>query len=234
MPTTCWSPIRGRAMRVTKLNACGQWTAGPKMTVVSGGFVSVQLSMQYEDGEQTRKKNANGDICLSDPGKPALAQIDAEISFCGVDPDMYNIITGNPLVIDRNGDAVGIRVGEKVESYWALEVWTDVSGGDCGEDGAVPYGYLLLPLLFGGRIGDMTVEETAMDLTLSSSTKRGSLWGAGPYAVELHDAAVPEDPAEPGGLLEEIGPKDHMHLGLTLVPPPTEACGATALVPITP
>ena len=234
MPTTCWSPIRGRAMRVTKLNACGQWVAGPKVKVESDGFVSVQLSPQYEDGEQTRKKNANGEICVSDPGKPALAQIDVEIAFCGVDPDIYNIITGNPVTVDRAGNASGMRVREKVESYWALEVWTDVSGAACDLDGDVPYGYLLLPYFFGGRIGDMTVEEAAMDLTLSSSTKRGSLWGVGPYAVELNDDTDPEDPGVAGPLLEAIGPKDHMHLGVTLVPPPAAVCGATALVPITP
>lgn len=232
MPTTCWSPIRGRAMRVTKLNACGEWSAGPKMMAVSEGFVSVQLSFQYEDGEQTRKKSANGELCVVDPGKPALAQIDAEINFCGVDPDLWNIISGNPLVVDRNGDATGLRIGERVDSNWALEVWTDVSGAACGEDDEVPYGYLLLPFLFGGKIGDLTVEEAAMDLTLSSSTKRNSLWGVGPYGVTYHDGTLPADPPVVGALLEAIGPKDHMHMDVVLVPPPTGACGAAALTPI--
>lgn len=233
MPTTCWSPIRGRAMRVTKLNACGAWTAGPKAVAVSDGFVSVQMSFQYEDGENTRKKNANGDICLSDPGKPALAGIDAEINFCGVDPDLWGIISGNPLVMNRDGDATGLRIGEKVESYWALEVWTDLSGAGCGEDGEVPYGYLLLPFLFGGRVGDMTVEEAAMDLKLTSSTRRDSQWGVGPYDVTLADGAGPSDPPVPSPLLTAIGARDHMHMDVTLVAPPTAACGATALVPVT-
>lgn len=233
MPTECWAPIRGRAMRLTRLNACGAWTAGPLMTLATGGFVSVGLSFQYEDGEQTRKKNANGDICQSDPGKPALAQIDAEINFCGIDPDAYNIITGNPLVVDREGKATGLRIGEKVNSNWALEVWTDVSGATC-EGADVPYGYLLLPWFFGGRIGDMTVEEAAMDLTVSSSTKRGSQWGVGPYAVTLKDGAAPEDPGVPSPLLTPILATDHMHMDIVLVPPPVAACGATTLTPVAP
>lgn len=232
MPTTCWQPIRGRAMRVTKLNACGAWSAGPKSSAISEGFVSVQMSFQYEDGEKTRKKNANGDIWANDPGKAALSQIDAEINFCGVDPDLWNIISGNPLVVDRNGDATGMRIGEKVESYWALEVWTDLVNAGCGEDELPPYGYLLLPFLFGGRVGDLKVEEAAMDLTLSSSTKRDSQWGVGPYAVTLKDAVVPADPGLPSPLLTAIGARDHMHMDLTLVPPPVGVCGAATLTPI--
>lgn len=230
MPTTCWAPIRGKAMRVTRLNACGAWEAGPLMKIESDGYVSVNLSPQYEDGTQTRRKNANGNLCHVDNGRAALAQIDAEISFCDVDPDMWNIISGNPLVSDRAGTATGLRIGEKVDSNWALEVWTDVMGAAC-TDGDVPYGYLLLPWLSGGRIGDMSVQEEAMDLTLSSSTKRGSLWGVGPYNVTLADAAVPEDPPVPSKLLTPIGPTDHMHMDVVYVPPPTitQACGATAL-----
>lgn len=232
MPTTCWSPIRGRAMRVTKLNACGAWVAGPKTVVVSDGFVSVQMSPQYEDGEQTRRKNANGRLCNTDPGRSALAQIDVEINFCGVDPDMWSIISGQTLVVDRAGNATGLRIGETVESYWALEVWTDLMGAGCGEDGAVPYGYLLLPFLFGGRVGDFSVEEAAMDLTLSSSTRRDSGWGVGPYNVTLEDAVDPEDPGVPSPLLTAVGALDHLIMDTTYVAPPTAACGATALVPV--
>lgn len=231
MPTECWDPIRGRALRVTKLNACGAWVAGPKMVVTSGGFVSVGLKFQYEDGEKTRKKNAAGDLCLSDPGKAALGAIDVEINLCGVDPDLWSIISGQPLVVDRNGDSTGVRIGEVVNSNWALEVWTDIGSAACSEDGAVPYGYLLLPFMYGGRVGDMSVEEKAMDLTLSSSTKRGSSWGVGPYEVTLADAVDPDDPGVPSVLLDPIGTKDHMHMDLTFVPPPVAVCGATALVP---
>jgi len=223
MPTTCWPSIRGRAMRITRLNACGVPVVGLKSVIVSGGFVSVSMSPQYEDGEQTRKKNAAGELCVVDPGVPALAQIDTEIAFCDVNPDIWNVVTGQPLVLDGDSTAVGIRVGESVQSAWALEVWTDISGVACG---ATPmYGYFLLPFLFNGRLGDFTIEEAAMDLTLSSSTKRGSGWGVGPYDVVLDALDAP------GPLLTAIGPKDHMHLQATTVAPPTipADCGATEL-----
>lgn len=234
MPTECWAPIRGRAMRLTRLNACGQWVAGPLNTLTTGGFVSVGLSFQYEDGEQTRKKNANGDLCHSDNGKSSLAQIDAEINFCGIDPDAYNIITGNPLSVDRTGKATGLRISETVNSNWALEVWTDLGGAGCGEDGLVPYGYLLLPWFYGGRIGDMTVEEAAMDLTVTSSTKRLHQWGVGPYNVTLKDGAAPEDPGVVSPLLTPLLSTEPMLMDITLVPPPAPACGATTLTPVTP
>lgn len=229
MPTECWAPIRGDAIRVTRLNSCGVPIIGPKSQVVSDGFVSVGLSFQYEDGEQTRKKAASGDIWASDPGKPALAAIDADINMCGVDPDLYEIITGNPLVMDRAGTATGLRIGERVRSFWALEVWTDLMGAPCDEGALAPYGYLLLPFFFGGRLGDMTVEEAAMDLSLTSSTKRGNGWGVGPYDVTLHDDAVPTDPGVPGPLLTPMDPREHMHMDVVYVPPPTAACGAIAL-----
>lgn len=210
-------------MRITRNNACGVPVIGPKSVVVSSGFVSVQMSPQYEDGEATRKKSASGELCVVDPGIPALAQIDAEINFCGVNPDIWNIVTGQPLVLDGDSNAVGIRIGESVQSAWGLEVWTDISGVACG---ATPlYGYFLLPFLFNGRLGDFTIEEAAMDLTLSSSTKRGSGWGVGPYDVVLDET----DAAGP--LLTAIGAKDHMHMQATAVAPPTVPadCSAVAL-----
>lgn len=232
MPTTCWSSIRGRVMRFTRLNTCGAPVAGAKNTLVTGGFVSVSMSPQYEDGESTRKKNAAGELCLVDNGKAALAQIDTEINFCDINPDAWNIVTGQPLVLDLDGNAVGLRIGETVSSNWALEVWTDVPGVECDEEGLTPYGYFLLPFLFDGKIGDFTIEETAMDLSLTSSTKRGSGWGLGPYNVDLNEPELPATEPIPGKLLTPIGPKDHFDMHVTYVAPPAipADCSATALV----
>jgi hypothetical protein len=64
-----------------------------------------------------------------------------------------------------------------------------------------------------------------MDLTLPSSTKRGSGWGVGPYDIVMDELAAPVP------LTTAIGPRDHMHFQMTSVPQPTVPtdCGAVAL-----
>lgn len=231
MPTNCWPSIRGLAMRVTKVDACGNPVAGPKSSLISDGFISISLSPQYEDGEETRTKNAAGLICINDKADDQLVRFEVEASLCGVNPDLFTLVTGQAVVLNAAGDAVGNRFsGTTISTGYALEVWTDIPSAAC-ESGDQPFGYFLLPFLKGGRIGDFTIEEAAANFTLTSSTRQGSGWGVGPYDVVMNEGAG-AGPAVPGPLVEAIGSKDHFHMEQTTVAPPTVTadCAAKALV----
>ncbi|SNT13761.1 hypothetical protein SAMN05443665_101722 [Actinomadura meyerae] len=224
--TTCWNSVRGRRMRVTRLDACGIPIPGDCSQVVTDGFISVEFSPEIAEGEEIEVRKADGTLCISDQGCPELKWINIEAQFCAVDPDLFSLMTGYETVLDYAGEAVGNRISSEVQcdEGFALELWSDVPGQACGETGAKPWGYFLLPWLVSGIIGDFTIENDGTTFTFTARTKVGSGWGVGPYDVDPVDAAN-----TPGPLLTPIGPTDHLDLHLTTVAPPEAVCGCQPL-----
>jgi len=221
-----FAPIRGRRMRITRLDECGAPVVGPTSVRVSKGFVSVGLSPQYEDADAISVTNAAGEVEFNEQGDSTLTSMQAEIAFTRVDPDLISLITGNETVVDQAAVAVGFRMsgGVPILGGWALEVWSDLGGQACA--GGRSYGYFLLPFLRGGKLGDFTVENGAASFSVTSSTREGSQWGVGPYDVVMGGT---EQAPVAGPLLTEIAPQDHFHLQTTVVAPPAETAG---LVPL--
>jgi hypothetical protein len=226
VPTSkVFAPIRGRRMRITRLDECGAPVLGPASTRVSKGFVSIGLSPQYEDPDAISVTNASGEIDFNELGDSTLTSMEAEIAFTRVDPDLFSLITGVQTVLDGAATATGFRMagGVPVLGGWALEAWTDLGGQACA--GARSYGYALLPFLRGGKISDFTVENDVASFSITSNTREGSQWGTGPYNVVMSTAATPA----PAKLVSPIGDRDHFHLEVTQLAPPAETAGLIAL-----
>lgn len=226
---TCYTlkPIRGEVMRVTKLDSCGAPVHGAKSTVTSDGFVSVEITMEVEDGTDYQLRGANDNFIYNSRGRPKIRWANAVINFGQVDPDMYNLMTGNPLVVNdaATPESIGFRIREDVVANFALEVWTDLDGQAC-INGVPAFGYLLLPWVTDAMVGDFTLQNEAITFPINRCrTNRGSLWGVGPYNVDNKLTA----PTGPSPLLTAIGPKDHLDFHLTTLAPPTVVCGAQTL-----
>lgn len=218
---TCFRMVRGTRLRVTQLDECGNPDG---LYVVTKGFVQVALSSEIEAGDEFVEKNADGDLCINERSPDNLKRLTAEIDWCEVDPDLISIITGFPVEEGESpGDSVGIRVEEgPLNSHWALEMWTRLTGGACGEDGQC-YGYYLIPFLTGGMIGDQTIANAAATFqTTGSYTSGGSGWGVGPWDVIGTDVA-------PTPLDDPITAVQHELLRVTCVAPPEPSCGAAAI-----
>lgn len=228
-----FSLVRGRAMRATRLDGCGNPVLGPSSKIVTKGFISVGLTSNTQQAEAINVTNAAGEECITDEPSPRFKNYTAEIAFCGVDPELVTMLTGQPVVLDADGVPTGFRQNSKIDvnaTGFALELWAGVPGGACDPSGAQQYGYILFPFFSGGTLGDFSVENAALNFTLSGATTRdGAAWGVGPYDVTRDSGGV----ASP--LLEVIDPDgDHMHLELVSVAPPTPTDGAVALgVPAT-
>lgn len=224
----CFSLIRGRAMRVTRTDACGAKVLGPDSTVVSEGFISVALTAQTDEGTTISVTNAAGNQCILDEPAPKFTGYNIEVQFCGVNPDLIRLMTGQEMVLDSQAtpQGVGFRMNTGVDgddSGFALEVWSNVPSAAC-VGGQPSYGYFLIPFLKGGIIGDFTIQNDAINFTLTGAkSKDGSAWGVGPYDVVLDSTNTPAP------LKTAIDNKDHLHMELTQVAPPTEVCGAIAL-----
>ena len=228
MPNTVWPSIRSHVARATKLDACGAPVIGPKSTIVSDGHISIKNSPQYEDGEETAPKNAAGKIMFVDKPRDELKYFNVEIVFAKVYPELFNLTTGQPIVLDYNGNATGIRIGATIDTNFALETWTDVPGTACGPDGKL-FGYALLPFITGGRLGDFSFENGLANFTITGHTNAVSPWGKGPYDVVLNEAVAPATEPAAGPLLTDIDPDQHIHMEPTTVPYPTVTNGAIAL-----
>ena len=238
MAATCWNSIRGKVARITKVDSCCYPVAGTCSTVVTSGFVKVDYAAEISEGEDVEVKNANGALCLTDKGCDTLKDYKLTIDFCAVDPDLFTLMTGQPVVLDYAGVSVGMRTGTAIpcEGGFALETWSDIpNAATCTDVNNIPrknYGYFLLPCLTGGTLQGFSVENAAASFQITATTRAPSTWGRGPYNV------VPVDAAQtPGRLLTAIQPTEHMHLQTTTTPPPTASCGCLPLtlpVPYTP
>lgn len=230
MPSVCFTPIGGSHMRVIKLDSCGTvLTGGSSCKVITSGFVRVARTAEYEDPDEFIVKNANGDICVNERTSPVLKWLNLEIEFCSVDPELWNLVTGSPLVMNDAGtpQAVGFRTREGIVSTvnFALEVWTRMSGSTACSGGVPTYGYYLAPWLVQGTAGDLTFENGPISFTATARTKAGSLWGTGPFNVR--NTAVPA----PAKLISAITATDHDHLQLTTLAPPVASCGCATVTP---
>src|SRR5688572_4586351 len=147
MASDCFSLIQGTRMRVTRLDDCGRPVEGACSTVVSSGFISVAMTDNIEPPDEYKQKNAAGEYCYPPKRtRPLLNWIELVIQFCQVDPEMFEMVTGSPLVLDAAGTAVGN--GTDNDTYatgrFGLEVWTSLGGNSACEAGE-RFGYLLLP-----------------------------------------------------------------------------------------
>lgn len=234
-----FSLVRGYAFRATRLDGCGNPVLGERSTLATDGIITVGLTANQEQGEAIAVTNAAGRNCILDEPAPKFVNYSVEVAFCGVNPELIGLLTGQPVTYDENGDPVGFRVNSKVavdKTGFAWEMWSGVPADECDESGESAYGYMLLPFVKGGTLGDFSVENGAINFTVTGArTRDGSGWGVGPYdVVRAGGVAAP--------LADPVTSGDHLITELTTVAPPsvedtnavplgTLATGATAGTP---
>src|SRR3982750_3549565 len=129
MATKKFALVRGRALRVTRLDGCGSVVLGPDSKVSTEGFISVGLTANTEEGETISVTNAAGNVCILDQPAPKFTGYGIAVSFCGVDPDLFSLMTGQPLVFSADGtDVVGFGVDSDVNldgTGFAMEMWSN-------------------------------------------------------------------------------------------------------------
>lgn len=223
--TQCASYVRGRMLRATKLDACGNPIEGAGSVVTSKGFTAIGFTANNDEGEEISVPNANNERIIHVPAKPKFLNYSVEATFIKVDPDLFALFTGQRTVVDDAGDVVGFTVDTEVspaDINFALEVWAGVpAGADCGNSGGAEYGYFLLPFLQGGTIGDLSIENSEVTFTITGAvTLDGNSWGQG-----LHYAVLDQG-GSPSLLAEPLKKTEHLLLIKTGMAPPAAHCGA--------
>lgn len=235
MSTHCFVPLLGKRIRVTALDSCGVPPApeAEDSFIATDGFISVTLTAETEDGTEIIQRNASGALCVNEKMANSFKRFTAEIQFCGVNPSLLAMVTNAEVYLDYEANVAGFTVGEgEIDKAFALELWTGLSGVACGDDGGEASGYLLLPFVNSGVLGDLTIDgENAVTFTLTGAyTRGGNSWGAGPYAV------VRDDTGNPAVLPAAIDSLDHLLLVDTALAPPPAACDPSPMpaLPVAP
>ena len=223
------SYIRGKRLRATRLDQSGRPVYGEGSVVVTKGFITIGMTSNVEEGEAISQTNADGDTCVNEPGLPSFTGVGVEIEFCEVDFALFEMMTGQPVVLNDAGEAVGITESTSVDLSrvgFAMEMWlgADNKGATPRQGSQGDFGYILLPFVSGGVISDVSIENGAINFTVNNmATKNGSRWGSGPYNVELVGGA-------PKPLRTPMGARDHRRIMNVEVAPPTVYAGSIPLL----
>lgn len=232
---TCPSFIQGDVIRVTRLDSCGRPVAGACSTIVTDGFVSVTMSPETQDGQEISVTKANGKICVAEKACDQIKWINTQLTLCAVDIDLVTMM--NPTwrkMTNEEADTIGWYESSNLDcaTGFALEIWTNTANAAdvCDNPNAQgSWGYVLLPWVTGGVVGDLEITNDAVQFQFNGRTKRNAKWGVGPYNVRLNP-----NTAAPLPLPAVVQGDDPRVFMLTTMAPPTPVCGCTTLTPITP
>ena len=235
MTSVCYTPFKVPRVRATQLSSCGVPVTGCS-TVVTDGIISIEMTKEYEDREEFFVKNGDGTFCVKETNPPILKWINLVLTFCNVDPELVNIMSAEPLVLNDAATPVATgystQEGSAAAANFALEAWTRISGAGVACTGGQEYGYVIFPWIVEGTIGDLTLENGAANFVLNARTKSGFPWGTGPYMVDYSDNPAGSTTQIP--LLTAIGSLQHHRMFLTRLAPPASACGCQTLADLTP
>lgn len=227
MSTKCFAQVRGSVIRVTRLDACGNPDPGLSAVAVSKRISTITIDEVTDDGTNIRERNFGDELCIVDDAFTEVIGYSADISLCGVDPDLISLFTGQPIVTNAAGDIVGFDASSDInlDSFgFALEVWSRIAQGACDNDGNRPWGYTVFPFFKGGRLGGFSFENGAVQFTISGAqTRDGNGWGVGPFDVDRDESSLPAP------LYTPLGVNTHYRNILVTLDPPEATCGAVAL-----
>lgn len=229
MTATCVSFLQGLVIRATKLTTCGAPVGGAGGQVTSKGFISLELKLDEESGSAIAPMLADGTRCFYHTTPKQLNGIKVSAEFCKVDPELMNLMTGAPLVLDDSVSPVSIGFTTDSASYAtanvALELWMNLADGGCTSASGRKWGYYLLPWLHQGSVDRGKIENGEVNFTVSEAiTRDGNAWGVGPYYIQTTRLGAPS------GLFTSLSTTAHDLLMTVNVAPPTPVCGAQTLV----
>lgn len=195
--THCFTPVLGKRIRVTKLDNCGRVPApaAADSLIATDGFITITLTSEVEDGTEIIQRNAAGALCVNERMNSSFKRFSLEIEFCGVNPSLLSLVSNAKPYSDYLGDVAGFTVNEgELTKKFSLELWTGLTGQACASGTQEASGYLVLPYVGAGVLGDITIDgENAVTFSITGAyTIGGNAWGNGPYKVVYGGAVTNE------------------------------------------
>lgn len=220
MVTECYAQVRGSALRVTRLDACGEVTS-PVEYAVSTAVAKVVLTEDTDGGgSDTLRVDLTDEPRLTLNKATDVIRLKADVAFLRVDPGVLNIVAAVPVVLNAQGDTVGFDSNTRLPAAaFGMEVWSKIAADRACVDPL--YGYTLFPYLRGGWLSGFEFKNGLVSFSLTQAQVRlNSLWGYGPYDLE-----------GPGQrLLDPVGKRTMYRNMLTTGTPPEQTAGIVSFV----
>lgn len=216
-------------VRVTKLDQCGTPIAGLN-AFVSECIASLAMNPNVDEQDDILYRAANGNLCGVKRGCPTLLGYDLEFNFFQVSPELTDVLTGNPVVLDFAGDPVGNdSCSIQCDRGFAIELWSELIAPVCSTTGNQRYLYTLIPWVTNGYISDLEIGSEQVTFQLVGSSRAGGGWGEGPYNVVAQDALNTAGP-----MLTPLGATCHRRMQITTIAPPAVSCEYVTVPPLAP
>jgi len=218
MATQVLKSIKGKVVRLTRLDSCGEVVEGSCTTLVTDCFVSVTMTAEIEEGDEYLQKNAFGDFCINDKDVDRIKRVNTMIEFAEANPDALDIIANAQPVVS-GGNTIGATFGPETQTAaFALEVWTKRTNPENCDATNPEHGYFLVPFVKNGRIdGDILIENGALTVSvMGQAFEAPASWDEGPYT---------DNP-----FVESFPAGDFFGMVVTDVQPPAVTNGCTAYV----
>lgn len=219
----CAAPIKGTHLRVVAVDDCGAPVTGSgALSIVTKGFVQVQMEPDYEEGEEFVERNADGELCVNQKDRPSLKRYQLTVDWCDVDPVLAAYVMSARLLDTAASPVTGtgwaMAEGEPANKF-SMEVWQRVAGsGACDASGVQRYIYNAWPHVGNTMVGTYTIENGRSTLQFVGETFPAStLWGDGPGATSWLPVG------------EVVEADEHWLWNITTTALPTELCGPGVL-----
>jgi hypothetical protein len=206
-------------VRVTRLDQCGTPVPGEN-AYVSECFASLSMNPNIDEQDDIIYRAANGSLCGVKRGCPTLLGYDLEFNFFQVSPELTDVLTGSPVVLDFAGEPVGNDSCDILcDNGFAIELWSELVSAVCSTTGEQRYLYTLIPWVTNAYISDLEIGSEQVTFQLVGSSRAGGGWDVGPYDVVAADAIN-----TPGPMLTPLGPTCHRRMQITTIAPPVPTC----------
>lgn len=215
--------VRGKTCRFWLLDVCGN-PVPTRGTYTTDGYMQVQSTKNYDNGDEIKVRQANGYIGVHEVGRQTFLNFTLKIDLIKVNPGVLTMLTGDTAVLDWQSTIVGWEELElqPLTSNFAFEVWTGTSGLRC-TSGSLLSGFMLYPLLSQVTLDVDDVTDKEVTLHINAMSGGNPQWGKGPYGglVTGVPGPVAADALNtPSRLLLPVNGAAHRHFEVTPIPAP--------------
>lgn len=215
----CYASKQLCAIRAARLGANCNPVSGANNGFASSGIISIQASPDKETGEEFSQKDGCGRLVHYSQDQDRLKKLNLTLEFTGFDFEAIEILTGNELIMDGEGNVIGISdegINADISNGAYLEVWTKsvLGGASCAGD-SIEEGAGWFRTVFPKTILSLD------DQSYENAVATVSVSGYGFSNPTLTDVGPFNDYPTAGAL----NPDSPRHVFLDIAGPPTLGCG---------
>lgn len=185
MAAECLAAIHLCRIRVTRLDATGNPTAGPNNSYVSDKPIQLGVTPVLEQGQDKTLVGGCDCIVATYRGYDKLKRFDFELDLGSLEPGLIEMLTGGAAVTS-GGVPIGVSFSDQQfdcsgppSPNVALEAWQDAWADD-HQDDTWPYIRWLFPSTFW-QLGANTLQNDFLQPKITGFSRGNPVWDTGIY-----------------------------------------------------